>query len=165
MNDKREYIIDFIRENQNDMYRFAYSYVKNREDALDIIQESVVKAISSSKSLKDISRIKPWIFKIIVNEAYKLFKSSRIYTDDTGIDVMEYESYTDNLTEYIDKQAVLKEVMDLDEKYRIIIVLRYFEDMQIKEIGSILNIIQSMVKSRLYKALYVLKKRLGEDYL
>ena len=37
MNDKREYIIDFIRENQNDMYRFAYSYVKNREDALDII--------------------------------------------------------------------------------------------------------------------------------
>ena len=78
---------------------------------------------------------------------------------------MEYESYTDNLTEYIDKQAVLKEVMDLDEKYRIIIVLRYFEDMQIKEIGSILNISQSMVKSRLYKALYVLKKRLGEDYL
>ena len=165
MSDKREYIIDFIRENQNDMYRFAYSYVKNREDALDIIQESVVRAISSAESLRNISSIKAWIFKIIVNEVYWFFRSSRIYTDDINAEGMEYENYTDSLTEYIDKQDVLKAVMNLDEKYRIIIVLRYFEDMQIREIGSILDISQSTVKSRLYKALYILKKRLGEDCL
>lgn len=165
MNDKREWVIDFIRENQNDMYRFAYSYVKNREDALDIIQESVVKAISSSKKLRDISCIKAWIFKIIVNEVYQFFRRSRIRTEDIDIEGVEYEGNTDSLTEYIDKQAVLKEVMNLDEKYRMIIVLRYFEDMQIREIGSILDISQSTVKSRLYKALYLLKKRLGEDCL
>lgn len=165
MNDKREWVIDFIRENQNDMYRFAYSYVKNREDALDIIQESAVKAISSAKKLRDISCIKAWIFKIIVNEVYRFFRRSRIHTEDIDIEGVECESNTDSLAEYIDRQAVLKEVMNLDDKYRIIIVLRYFEDMQIREIGNILDISQGTVKSRLYKALYLLKKRLGEDCL
>lgn len=165
MNEKKECIIAFIRDYQNDMYRFAYSYVKNREDALDIIQESTVKAIVSAKSLKDVSCIKAWIFKIIVNEVYQFFRDSRRHTEDIDIESMEQESYTDRMTEYINKETMLKEVMNLDEKYRIIIVLRYFEEMQIREIGSILDISQSTVKSRLYKALYILKQRLGEDCL
>ena len=165
MNEKKECIIAFIRDYQNDMYRFAYSYVKNREDALDIIQESTVKAIASAKSLKDISCIKAWIFKIIVNEVYQFFRDSRRHTEDIDIESMEQESYTDQMTEYINKETMLKEVMNLDEKYRIIIVLRYFEEMQIREIGNILDISQNTVKSRLYKALYILKQRLGEDCL
>ena len=165
MNEKKECIIAFIRDYQNDMYRFAYSYVKNREDALDIIQESTLKAIVSAKSLKDISCIKAWIFKIIVNEVYQFFRDSRRHTEDIDIESMEQESYTDQMTEYINKETMLKEVMNLDEKYRIIIVLRYFEEMQIREIGNILDISQNTVKSRLYKALYILKQRLGEDCL
>ena len=165
MNEKKECIIAFIRDYQNDMYRFAYSYVKNREDALDIIQESTLKAIASAKSLKDVSCIKAWIFKIIVNEVYQFFRDSRRHTEDIDIESMEQESYTDQMTEYINKETMLKEVMNLDEKYRIIIVLRYFEEMQIREIGNILDISQNTVKSRLYKALYILKQRLGEDCL
>lgn len=165
MNEKRECIIAYIKEHQDDMYRFAYSYVKNREDALDIIQESVVKAISQTDSLRDISCAKAWIFKIIANEVYRFFRSSKRYERDIDIDGIEKESCIDVMTEYINRQTVLKEIMNLDENYRMIIVLRYFEGMQIKEIGSILGLSQNTVKARLYKALNILKRRLGEDCL
>lgn len=165
MYDKKECVIAFIQEHQNEMYRFAYSYVKNREDALDVIQESVVKAIDSSKSLKDITSIKAWIFKIIANEANQLFRKNKRYAGDIDLENLEQEDGTDTLTEYINRQTVLKAVMNLEEKYRMIIILRYFENMQIREIGSILGLNRSTVKSRLYKALNILKKELGEDCL
>lgn len=165
MYDKKECVIAFIQEHQNEMYRFAYSYVKNREDALDVIQESVVKAIDSSKSLKDITSIKAWIFKIIANEANQLFRKNKRYAGDIDLENLEQEDGTDTLTEYINRQTVLKAVMNLEEKYRMIIILRYFENMQIREIGSILGLNRSTVKSRLYKALNIFKKELGEDCL
>lgn len=165
MNEKKECIIAYIKEHQNDMYRFAYSYVKNREDALDIIQESVVRAISRTDTLRDIACIKAWIFKIITNEAYQFFRSRKGYAEDIDIESIEQESCTDSMTEYVNRQTVLKEIMSLDENYRMIIVLRYFESMQIKEIGDILGLSQNTVKARLYKALNILKRRLGEDCL
>lgn len=165
MNEKKECIIAYIKEHQNDMYRFAYSYVKNREDALDIIQESVVKAISHTDSLKDIACIKAWIFKIITNEAYQLFRSRKRYGEDTDIESIEQESCTDGMTEYVNRQTVLREIMSLDESLRMVIVLRYFESMQIKEIADISGLSANTVKARLYKALNILKRKLGEDCL
>ena len=165
MNEKKECIIAYIKEHQNDMYRFAYSFVKNREDALDVIQESVIKAISHADTLKDISCIKAWIFKIIVNEAYLLFRSSKRYAEDINIEDIEQEISKDSTAEYLNRQTVLREIMNLDENYRAIIVLRYYEGMQIREIGNILGLSQGTVKARLYKALNILKRRLGEDCL
>ena len=58
-------------------YRLAYSYVKNADDALDILQESIYKAISSIESLKDSSYIKTWFYKIIVNTSLDFLEKER----------------------------------------------------------------------------------------
>ena len=55
-----ESFADFVRQNEASFYRIAYSYVRNREDALDIVQDSIEKALRKLPGLREESRINPW---------------------------------------------------------------------------------------------------------
>ncbi|MEF2967451.1 DUF3298 domain-containing protein [Paenibacillus sp. M1] len=70
MNKPRQYelIADFVMHNKENFYRLAYSYDLNQEDALDIVQDSIHKAIRSD-TLKDETAIKSWFYKIVVHSA------------------------------------------------------------------------------------------------
>lgn len=60
-------IADYVIRYKENIYRLAFSYVKNAEDALDIVQESIYKAISSKDSLENTDYIKTWFYRIVVN--------------------------------------------------------------------------------------------------
>lgn len=155
---KRELVCQYIRENQEDLYRFAYAYIKNRDDALDILQESIVKAIEGAKNLKSIDSIKPWFFRIIVNEANMAFRrNKKIVYIDKFEECVDQQDYSDKVIEDVDKSVMLQQVLSLKEKYRVIIVLRYYEELKLGEIAQALGISENTVKSRLYKALKILK--------
>ena len=64
----RKLVENFIKENINSAYRFAFTYMKNQHDAEDVVSESIIKAIRSAGSLKDPERIKPGFFKIVTNK-------------------------------------------------------------------------------------------------
>ena len=59
------------------MYRLAYTYVRNEEDALDIVQESVYKAIKHSASVKQESYIKTWLWRIVMNTALDFIRKNQ----------------------------------------------------------------------------------------
>jgi len=61
-----EQIAEYAVKHKENFYRLAYSYVKNADDALDIVQESVYKAISSMDSLKNPDYLKTWFYRIVV---------------------------------------------------------------------------------------------------
>ena len=63
-------------EKYDRLYRLAYSYVYNEDDALDIVQESACKAICQCNSLKDPSKLYSWICRIVVNTTMDLFKEA-----------------------------------------------------------------------------------------
>ena len=65
---QRTMIIEFIYENQASLYRLAYSYARNREAALDIVQDTVVQAISHAASLRSAQAVKPWVSRILVRD-------------------------------------------------------------------------------------------------
>lgn len=163
----KEFLCNYIKEHQGELYRFAYSYVKNREDALDVLQEAVIKAIEAADGIRNIDSIRPWLFRIIINEANGLFrrnkKNNHINIEDAGWEA-DVEEYSDNIAEYISRNNVLGQVLELDERYRVIIILRYYEELKLSEIGKVLDISENTVKTRLYKALNMLKKALGEDW-
>ena len=138
-------------------YRLAYSYVKNVDDALDIVQESTFKAISSANALKNPSYIKTWFYRIIVNTSLDfLRKEGRVRPTE------------DELLEFLNSQVVdnykdfdLEEALDrLPDEHRIIVVLRFFEDLKLKEIADILDENINTVKTRLYKSLELLRVEL-----
>ncbi|MFJ5624526.1 sigma-70 family RNA polymerase sigma factor [Peribacillus loiseleuriae] len=152
--DIRQLLVTTITEKKENYYRLAFSYVKNKEDALDIIQESIKKALISVDKINDSQSINSWVYKIIVHTALDFLRKQKKVTL-TDVETLEFFSQG-QVDDYqnVDLQKALDE---LPVKYKSIILLRYFEDLKIEEIAKILEENINTIKTRLYKALELLR--------
>ena len=156
---KEKQIKKYIVENKESLYRFAYSYVRNEDDALDIVHDAICKSLISISTLKNIDNIKSWIYQIVSNCAIDYIRKNKKYVaisdDIEESNAIGYDTYED-----IDLQEALER---LPEKYRVVIILRYFEDMKIGDIAQILKENENTIKTRLYNGLSKLKIELIEE--
>lgn len=155
---KRKKVEKYLIENREYYYRLAYSYVKNEADSLDIIQESIIKALTSIESLKEIEKVKSWFYKIVIRTSIDYIRKNKKYTE--MIEISQIISNGKN-DEYKDLD-LYKALDELDETYKTIIILRYFEDLKINDIADILDENPNTVKTKLYKGLKKLKIDIGE---
>lgn len=154
--------IAYVTEHQEKLYRFAYSYVKNQQDALDIVQESIRKGLCSIHNIDNSAVIKSWFYRIIVNTSIDMIrkrKKEQLVEDET----IEYFAQG-NEDQY--KDLDLKEAVEaLPHTYRTIIILRFFEDLKIEEIAQVLDENVNTIKTRLYRALKLLRIELDAESL
>ena len=75
--DIRRLLADYIVPHQEDFYRLAFSYVKNRDAALDVVQESIVKALSKADTLREPAYLRTWFYRILLNESMNHFRRTR----------------------------------------------------------------------------------------
>lgn len=137
------------------MYRLAYTYVKNRDDAMDVVQESVCRAISGAAALKNDDALKGWLFRITVNTALDLLRArAREAPAGTLPEEGREDAYRDLDT--------LRALDALDERERCVVVLRFFEGLALREIADATGENLNTVKSVLYRSLKKLKIRLTE---
>ncbi len=154
-------IINYIIENKEKYYRIAYSYVKNKEDALDIVQDAIVKALRYQHTLKDVNYLNTWFCKIIINTCKTYLQKKNRYID-TWDEALE--SYGEPTYDHY-KPFELEEALDhLSYNEKIIVLLRYYNSLELKEIAHIMDQNLSTVKSTLYRALKKLKPLLENDY-
>lgn len=66
--------LKLVEENQEQLYKMAYTYVKNKEDALDIVQDSICKAYVSYNTVKTTHYEKTWLIRILINTALDFIK-------------------------------------------------------------------------------------------
>ncbi|RDY27258.1 RNA polymerase subunit sigma-70 [Romboutsia weinsteinii] len=155
----------YVVENKDSFYRIAYTYVKNQDDALDIVQESICKGLDKIKSLKDVDSIKPWFYKLLINTSIDYIRKNKKYIQ--GIEEIAINSFVEHEIDVdIDIQVALD---SLPKDSKSIIILRYFEDMKISDIATVLGENENTIKTRLYKSLKLLKAKInitveGEDY-
>ncbi|MFD0693462.1 RNA polymerase sigma factor [Paenibacillus sp. GCM10027628] len=155
-------LITCITEHKENAYRLAYSYVKNAEDALDIIQESIQKAFESLGKLKNPASVKSWFYRIVVNTSLDfLRKQKRIQVVDEQV-LEFYGQASDDVYQDIDLERAMDELPSI---YRSVIVLRYFEDLKIEEIAEVLNENLNTVKTRLYQGLRLLRVKMDDKML
>lgn len=138
------------------LYRLAYSYVKNPDDAMDIVQESAYKAILRAEEVKKQETIKSWLCRIVVNTSLDTLRKKRRET--TGLENMPDAGKEDA---YEDAD-LLRALEGLDERERTVVTLRYFEDMKLSEIVSVTGENLSTVKSIMYRSLKKLRVKLAE---
>lgn len=145
--------IDTIKEQKVPMFRLAFSIVMNREDAEDVVSETVYKAYSHLSELRNPKRIKSWIFQILVNESKTCIKKrSRLeLVEDTSL-FLEEDGNKES------SYDLLEFVYQLGDNFKEVIILYYFEEFRVKEIAKILNISEGTVKSRLSRARVELKR-------
>ena len=150
----RDYVTKFIIENREGYYRLAYTYVKNQQDALDIVQEAICKALESQHKLKNPDGIKSWFYKIVVHTALDFLRKSNkiVLTEDEILEDIG-GSRSDNY-EDTDLMSALDRLSD---ENKTIVVLRYFESMKLQDIASIMNMPESTVKTKLYSSLKKLR--------
>lgn len=148
---------ELINVDKDRLYRIAYMHVKNEEDALDIVQETIYKAYLNIKKLKEPQYFKTWITRILVNTALNHIKKVK-KIDFLGEVELEKQGTSDE--NYMELYDAIDRIGD---KYKTVIVLKYFEDMKIKDISKILGMSESNVKNYLYKGLEKLRIQLRED--
>jgi RNA polymerase sigma-70 factor (ECF subfamily) len=147
-----------VTEQKEKYYRLAYSYTKNSEDALDVVQDSIYKALSSLDTLKDSSALRTWFCRIIVTTSLDFLRRNRIFRL-ANEELTEDQIIEKNLYPDVDLQKAMAE---LPLMYQSIVILRYFEDLKIDEVASVLNINSNTVKTRLYAALRILRLEMEE---
>lgn len=156
LRNKEKLFEDFIIEKQQVLYKLAYSYVKNSSDAMDIIQESILKAYSNISNLEDVNAIDKWMKRIVINTAIDFIRknSKIVVVDSEELTVVQEEEKVDMDLKYV--------VDDLDEDLKTIIILKYFHGYSINEVAEILEIPVSKVKNRMHKALKLLRVEFKE---
>ncbi|MCY9542886.1 sigma-70 family RNA polymerase sigma factor [Paenibacillus alvei] len=162
MNNKKleNLLVQCITDYKENVYRLAYSYVKNSEDALDIVQDSIHKAFLSLEKLKNTESVKSWFYRIVINTSLDLLRKQKKVqvVDESTLEA--FHPAKNDVYPNIDLEEALN---DLPSIYRTIIVLRYFEDLKLEEIAVVLEENLSTVKTRLYQALRILRVKMNDE--
>ncbi len=159
----------WIQEYGHDLKWLAYSYVKDYSTAEDITQETFIKAYQKYSTFKQESLIKTWLYKITINLCKDHLKSSymkRVVRK--GAELFRSipsskETPEEFLLQKDEDEALLGQVLKLEDKYREIIILYYFEEFDIKDLAQVLNTSPNTVKTRLRRARQLLQERLTAE--
>ena len=152
---KEKLVEDKLLSNYNRYYRLAYSYVHNEADARDIVQNGAYKAILNSDTLRQEQYVETWLYRIMLNEIFSFLRKPAMSSIDEVAETGREDTY-----ENLDLARALD---SLEKEDRLVIQLRYFEDMKLEEIAAILDENLSTVKSRLYRTIKKLRIKLEDD--
>ena len=153
----KEAFLSLLDENKLNIYRVAKGMLREEKDIEDAIQNTIIKAYSNIKTLKQDEYFKTWLVKVMINECNTILRSNK---KTVAIDsVMENEPDVDNFKDF----DLTSSVYSLSEDLRVVTVLFYFEDMSQKDIAKFLDIPEGTVKSRLTRARKKLYEVLGEE--
>ena len=139
----------YLVEDQARFYRLAYSYLHNREEALDAVQTAVCKALEKQDGLKDADAMCTWFYRILVNVCTDMLRQRKREFPAAPED-LDTGSYNDPLP----ADGSLAERVDaLPPEVAAIVKLRFYEELSLKEISRVVDCPLSTVKTRLYTGL------------
>ena len=145
-----------VRQWEKPIYNFIDRLIGDREEAMDLCQESFMKAYRELPTLKDRDRFSAWLYRIAHNTCYSRLRK------DIGKTFVELQPETKSSKSSIESQlAVEKALKQLPEEQREAVVLKVFHDLKFEEIAQIPGRPVSTVKSRLYMAFEKLRSILG----
>ncbi|PFG04547.1 sigma-70 family RNA polymerase sigma factor [Bacillus sp. es.034] len=139
------------------LYRTAFLYVRNREDALDVVQEASYKAFKSIGNLKNEKYFLTWLTRILIHCSYEVLNKKK---KEIPLDIVK-ERTVDRAEQEIESLDLIDAVNQLNEKHKDAIILFYFQDLPITEVAKIMNIPENSVKTYLSRGKERLKKLLG----
>ncbi|MCC8045722.1 MAG: RNA polymerase sigma factor [Clostridiales bacterium] len=172
--DERGYTFLYEETYKSKMY-LAIQYMKNEDDAMDILQDAYVKAFAKLDTLQDPEKFPSWFGMIVANTAKNALvkKNPVLFTDmaaDPDAEPFEYSIEDENLSHqpelsYTSEETrlLVREMMDaLSEEQRVCVLMFHIDGIPIKEIAETLGCSENTVKSRLNYARKNIKKQ-GEE--
>ena len=143
----------FLVENQERFYRLAYSYLQDREEALDAVQAAVCRALERQDGLREADAMRTWFYRILVNVCVDTLRRRKLVTL-MPPEALDSGSYEDPLPP---DEDLAKRVEALPPEVSTIVKLRFYEELSLKEISAVTGWNLSTVKTRLYTGLKKLR--------
>ena len=162
-------IIEFDNQRFDDLYqkyavivfRTAYNFLLNKDDAEDIVQEVFIKYFISNKTFNDDNHEKAWILTVTANLSKNVLRSKsrqNLELDDT-IKIVD-NKFEKATTNHLDLEEAMKK---LTANQRLVIYLFYYEQIPIKNIAKIMKSNENTVKSHLLRAKSKMKTYLEKE--
>ncbi len=150
------------------LYAFIIRVIRDTDTAEDVFQETFIKMVRYIGNFKGKSKFSTWLFQIAMNQCRDTLRKGK---NKTFVPVDDYEnmlSIEPDADPYrLMKSRRVKKIVDsLPDKMREAVVLRYFHDMSEQEIAAIVGCPEGTVKSRLFRATGIIRKKweLSESY-
>ncbi|WP_017414935.1 sigma-70 family RNA polymerase sigma factor [Clostridium tunisiense] len=155
----KEAFSTLVDMNKEYLYKTAFLYMKNQEEALEVYQETVYKAYINLHKLKKPEFFKTWLTRILINNANDRLKVRDKYS---AVDVIQENIIDENygqvsLEEKIDLYSAID---SLSSQYKTAIILKYFQNLSLKEIALVMECPENTVKSYLHRAKAQLQTKL-----
>ena len=151
-------------ESYRAVYWTAFSLLKNEDDAQDIVQDTFVSLINSYDSIKDKSKILPWLKKVAANKSLnRLTRTKTDNVEDEFFDTVETvpeDFLPDSLVESAETRRIIMDIINnsLSEDIRRTLILFYFDEMSTREVAEALGIPEGTVSWRINSAKKKIKK-------
>ena len=152
---------DQIRDREAAMYALAMSYMKQEDDALDCMQQSILKAYEHLGSLRDPEKFRPWLYGILINcckDELRRKKRAGVPEEQTD-ECPAPEAPVSTET----KQVLWNAVDRLGEPYRTVLILFYYEDLPTADIAAATDTRPATVRKQLERARELLKAELEKE--
>lgn len=141
------------------VYRVSLNILKNPEDSKDVMQNVFLRYFKHQHTFKSEEHIKAWLIRVAVNESKRYLKINN-KNESVSLEEVANTLFAENKED----GEIFRAVMSLDEKYRTVILLYYYEGYDVKEIAHILKRNQATVRTQLSRARELLKPKLKEDF-
>lgn len=152
---------------QPKIYRFVLIKIGKREDAEDITHQVFLNAWQNISNYKDQGfPFSSWLYRIAKNQVIDRYRTKK---QDVGLENVDYERFIDfaidekNLETKIQLEGVMKAIGNLKQDYQDIIIMRFIEDLSIKEVASAVEKSEGAVKLMQHRAIKELKKVLEKN--
>ena len=142
------------------IFNYLLRLVRNREDALDLCQDVLLKVYQNLRKLEEPARFAPWMYRIAHNEAYSMLRRKKP-EDDLETAQFDMPSMGSHMLPVETALAVDAALQRLSDEQREAVVLKIYQGFKFEEMSEILGCPMSTVKSRLYTALDLLKDTLA----
>lgn len=151
----REQLDVYAEKYGKDVFRAAYSYVRNHADSEDIMQETFLRLYKCEKTFASDENVKAWLLRVAINVSKDYLKTSWLHKRAELDEGMSYED---------EKERSLDEAMaKLKPDYRIAVYLHYYMGYSVKETAELMGISESNAKIRLKRGREALREFLTDE--
>jgi RNA polymerase sigma-70 factor (ECF subfamily) len=156
-----------VDEHQRYIYNLALRIVKDENEALDLTQETFLRAWTALPNFRGQSQFRTWLYRISTNLCYNRLPNLRRSLNDLGDDMMDEIPQTDlddpayKFESSEAKIRLYKAMDELDANYKLLLTLRYQNELSYEELASTLNLPLGTVKTGIFRAKEQLRKSLA----
>ena len=145
-------ILTLMEQDEEILYRTAFAYVKNEQDALDAMQELTYKALKKIHTVKEPKYVRTWLIRVLINQCKDILKKRP----------QTFEQQDKLAINDVYNVAIYEMLHQLTLSEQQLVYLKYFRDLKNKDIAHLTNLAEGTVKSKLHYILKKLRKSAGE---